>query len=110
MTRELRIGDRVKTPDGEGIVIGFGRGHAGEHVEVHDGAKSWLVYEEGVAPLPRDIPRHLVEERLAAVRARIASIEADFSQLGMFSVAEAVHSELAEVAASLSELLEGRPS
>jgi hypothetical protein len=99
----LRIGDRVRTPDGVEEVSGYDRSGT-VWTESDDGGITKR-YEGDVRALPRAIPRERVADLLAAVTKRLAMLDPRATAT-MSDVYAFAHSELSEVAESLRLLLE----
>jgi hypothetical protein len=114
MPRELRIGDRVRTPRGNGVVMrSIGReGHppVGYCVGYAD-REFWLDHDAAsVEPLPADIPRERVADLHAAVTKRLEQLKSQCDMTrpdDMVSTCAAQRwSELSEVAECLRLMLE----
>ena len=112
----LKIGDRVRTPDGDGIVAsavyrGMGGlcydvaipGEMGGQPVLH--VRSWHMAD--IAPLPADIPREHVEAYHAELVDRAASLRA-FSAPSIPDGDLSSHAaEVQKIADELREMLEG---
>lgn len=110
--RELRVGDRVRTPHGDGIVTGTEAGALGDGVIVLITGIPGIgaTYRGHAEPLPADIPRERVADLHAAVCKRLAQLYAacDITQPDDLAATCAAQrwSELSEVAEALRLLLE----
>lgn len=111
--RELRIGDRVRTPYGTGYVTDIRRDVPSHGVRVWDPTigpdGSW--WDDAVVePLPPDIPRDRVANLLATVEKRVDEL-ADESVATHFpgrrSIVDACSDELVRIASALRLLLGG---
>jgi hypothetical protein len=119
MMRELRIGDRVRTPYGDGVIVGHVcHGKSGTCYSIAVSGDSGIVRvtlwdDDGVEPLPPDIPRERVADLLAAVEKRVerlasekqAAAAAHFTSL--WPDLNGRHKELAHIATALRKLLGG---
>ena len=114
MPRELRIGDRVRTPRGVGTTAERSE-YRGAYRVVMDGVGShwWDTYD--VAPLtPPSVPRERVADLHAAVMKRLVQLHAYVSnplnRVGQgqltFALIELQHREVCSFAESLRLLLE----
>lgn len=103
--RELRIGDRVRTRAGDGIVTGTEAGPLGDGVIVLITSIPGIggVYRGHAEPLPADIPRERVADLHAAVRKRMAQLSHPSHDDG---ATEFACDELATFAEALRLLLE----
>lgn len=113
MTSELHIGQRVRTPYGDGVITS---GHVVDGLRrVQDSAtgfESWWDAAD-LEPLQPDVPRQAVEDLLAAVEKRVerlasekqAAAAAHFTSL--WPDLNGRHKELAHIAAALRKLLRG---
>lgn len=109
--RELHIGQRVRTPQGDGVVmssigrdgdppVGYCVGFAHRRFWQDFDAKS-------VEPLPPDVRRQQVADLLAAVEKRIPQCEAEESLWETDYRLPLASSELSEVAEALRLMLGG---
>lgn len=109
MARELRVGDRVRTPRGTGTVTAVVRDHDGEHshIVVDGEAHQRFFRTHALTPLPADIPRERVADLHAAVTKRVNEIERE-DGLGAWrdESLRVARDELAKVAEALRLLLE----
>lgn len=116
MARELRIGDRVRTPAGVGVAMRpIGRegqpplGYCVGYAE----REFWLDHDAAsVEPLPPDVSRERVKALHAAVTARLEQLDASRAATWYASekdIFAACHSDLSEVAEALRLLLEVDP-
>lgn len=106
MARELRVGDRVRTPHGDGIVTGTEAGALGDGVIVLITGIPGIgaTYRGHAEPLPADIPRECVEALHAAVTKRVEQLASEEALDD--DCAAVAHLELSEVAEALRLLLE----
>jgi hypothetical protein len=116
MTSELHIGQRVRTPYGDGVIVGrvcHGKSGTCYSISVGDSdevARVVLWDDDGIEPIPPDIPRERVADLHAAVVKRVEQL--DSATCAHWPSADAVffaHSELSEVAETLRLLLEVDP-
>lgn len=111
--RELRIGDRVRTPQGVGEVTGRARNaelRPAWRVRDADGREAW--WDASNLCALADIPRERVEALHAAVTARLEQLEASRAATWYASekdIFAACHSDLSKVAEALRLLLEVDP-
>ena len=107
--RELRIGDRVRTPRGVGEVTDVSRYTEAWRVRCASGSEHWWDAED-LELLTCDIPRERVADLHAAVVKRLEQLDASRRATHFASerdIYTACHSDLSEVAEALRLLLKG---